>query len=586
MNPKLLIDRHPLLLKYILVCCCFMLQSFIFLNLYDVVASRWTSTLLPALSDGLLMSLPFVFLPPRWRRRTLWPVAVVFTLYCLSEAVYLRNFSDFYNLNVLYSGNILDSLVINTTLHSFRLSDLLLLATPVIMAVIFRFLPATDGIFTRKLRLTACVVTIIAPLLCWIFSARRLYYWEVKDFFQGSPAEQCLQAARLSIVRLSHPIILTTLCGDLGVVPLAAYTASTIIPDTHTLTDAERQQIERFMSVAPPQPDSLYATAMKANSDKSLILIIVESLNTTALTDPLAADMTPTLLRLAGDSSSVTALEVMSQIGPGESSDGQFMYNTGLLPLRNLPLVSNYAEADYPSLAKALGRRNSVEVIGEQRRVWNHDLTSRSYGYTGMFDKICADIGIDEDSLILSRAAAIADSLPQPFFMAVTTITMHTPYNKTRVSRSAFGGDRRFDVMEARDRVYAERLHHFDRSLNMFIKALRQSGRLDNTVIAIVGDHPATEGYLSPRLECASVPLIIYNAGISVRSPRQITQVDVFPTLLDIMSVPRATTGDPLRLPRYRGMGTSLLAAPPANDRRAEAWDISSLIIRSRLYAQ
>lgn len=94
----------------------------------------------------------------------------------------------------------------------------------------------------------------------------------------------------------------------------------------------------------------------------NLVFLIVESLPYRAVTlnDSI---LTPTLCNLVNDSSVITLpCKVLTRYG--RSSDAQFMYNTGLLPLRTEPLVASYAHNNYPSLAKALGKE-SLEVIGE-----------------------------------------------------------------------------------------------------------------------------------------------------------------------------------------------------------------------------
>ncbi len=121
-----------------------------------------------------------------------------------------------------------------------------------------------------------------------------------------------------------------------------------------------------------------------ANRSRNLIFIIVESLASDAVGATVnGVKVAPTLSALAADSSAIVFRRMQAQVNHGRSSDGQFIYNTGLLPLRNNVVAKRYPSANYPSIAKALGYANSSEVVGEKPTFYNHSITNLSYGYTG-----------------------------------------------------------------------------------------------------------------------------------------------------------------------------------------------------------
>ena len=118
-------------------------------------------------------------------------------------------------------------------------------------------------------------------------------------------------------------------------------------------------------------------SSSKDNKLDNLILIVVESLTSKAFDYPEKEEYMPYLVSLEKDSTVLVVKNVIPQVTFGHSSDGQFMYNTGLLPLQEEALVMNYGEKDYPSLAKALAIE-SAEVIGEDKSSWRHSVTTRS----------------------------------------------------------------------------------------------------------------------------------------------------------------------------------------------------------------
>ena len=258
--------------------------------------------------------------------------------------------------------------------------------------------------------------------------------------------------------------------------------------------------------------------------------------------------------------------------GHGRSSDAQFVYNTGLLPLRGEALVTNYASKNYPSLAKAL-RRPSAEVIGENRRLWAHAATSASYGFDRLIDGLADDCD-DQDSIIFAEAARVAADMEQPFYLSVASLSMHDPYDGPRVTPSLqIEG---LPHEDDRDREYFERAHHFDASLGRFIEALRRDGLFGNTVIVITGDHEIRASSVPEYLHDDSVPLIIVNPGMKAARTAGVTQADVFPSLLQLMGTPYEVAGVP-----YAGLGRSIFLPAEPHKLSEEDYEVSEMIIKS-----
>lgn len=144
--------------------------------------------------------------------------------------------------------------------------------------------------------------------------------------------------------------------------------------------------------------------------------------------------------------------------------------------------------------------------------------------------------------------------------------------------------------------------NYTDRALGEFIAQLRADRRFDNTLIMIMGDHEAL-GTVRKELcndpvgkqivsDKPFVPLIILNAPFNLYYGKVMGQIDVYPTLLDLLGLNNYW---------WRGVGESILdphnpnfeidpqlnivgdTAGVAEDdiRRAKmAWEISDMIIR------
>ena len=77
---------------------------------------------------------------------------------------------------------------------------------------------------------------------------------------------------------------------------------------------------------------------------------------------------------------------VQSNITLGESSDGQFIYMTGLLPLRSAITISKIRNNKLPSLPKVLAQKGlrSIMIIPTLPSFWDQDKMCQQYG----FDKL------------------------------------------------------------------------------------------------------------------------------------------------------------------------------------------------------
>ena len=326
-------------------------------------------------------------------------------------------------------------------------------------------------------------------------------------------------------------------------------------------SEAELRELADFWDTprpAGPLNDSI-AAILDSNRGRNLIMIIVESWNSAIFSMPGADAVCPCTDSLRNDPATLFFGDITAMTGHGRSSDGQFIINTGLLPLRDEALVTRYADADYPSLAKRLGH-HAVEVISENRSLWNHFATTRSYGYSGLYDdKVPKGTPIAiQDSTMFAAAMDVASTLPTPFMLEITTIGMHQPY--TRPTGVSISPD---NVYDSRDRHYLEAVHAFDRSLRDFIGSLHASGLYDNSVIVIVADHEEGPPMLSEHFDGLSTPMMILNSSLNRDAlPSDITsrpayQMDIFPTVLDIMGHTDTTA--------YRGMGNSLIRPLPAD---------------------
>ena len=586
---------------FIVLCIVSFVQTFAFFQLTGISSALFRTKVISAIFSTIVIYLPFLFIGRKWRI-TVWIPIVAYTLFMITNVWYYRQFHAFYTGSALCAGAIFNSFVIEGTIALIRQSDLFLIVPPILLIPLYvhLHLDTENSQYGNKMRFALLLIWIICiPAQSALAFRRHSIY---VDKVENSNENPMSRLALFYNTYVANPIDVTYLSHNIGLPYALFYMISDIYPDKVGLTESDYVDIKEMLSDVNPNPIS-------GNKGKNLIFVIAESLNSEVLRLSREYGITPTLHHLMKDTS-IVALNVVPQVGPGGSSDGQFICNTGLYPIFNQPLVSHYASADYPSIAKSLGYSNSLEFISEGKNIWNHYLTTISYGYTEIYDLIkdrpivgdesarfeCEEKG--EDGHLFNYASAIIEHTRNPFYAFVTAISMHTPYDKPSVTPTLDTTHPFFKSMSNHKRNYLEAAHHFDTALGELINRLDEAGVLDNTVIAIVSDHNVPTQYFDGEMQDPFIPMIIYNAGVKLDYTGVIGQVDVFPTLLDVMGIESyilSQTGA-----EYRGLGHSILSDNPptcaiggdgvilptgvVDSTLINRVEMSSLIIQSRFF--
>ena len=389
-----------------------------------------------------------------------------------------------------------------------------------------------------------------------------------------------------------------------GLIPYCTYSLCQALSHSHKVTDAERASIDRFLQEQCPQyVDNSHCTEPL---QRNLVLFVVESLHSWPIgMEVKGREVTPSLNRLVEGEGVIYAPHVLFQTGHGHSSDAHFIYNTGLLPLRDDVVAVYYGDGPYPSLADALEGYDCRMMVCDEKGYWNQAVTSQSYGfdklYSGEYLETSGALqchGGVADAALTDCAMALLPQMRQPFFLEMVTMTMHTPYPQDKVRPSWILDS---DTLTAEARSYLNCVNLTDSCIGAFIDGLQRKGLDKNTVVVIVSDH--TQIYRN-RVKGLTdyeavpddwgIPMIIVGCDTTLRHEPVIGQVDFFPTILDVMGANAYP---------WKGLGHSLLrhdvrsAIQPRNmsvlgdstaltPQQRQAWDISRLLIldRSRFF--
>lgn len=154
----------------------------------------------------------------------------------------------------------------------------------------------------------------------------------------------------------------------------------------------------------------------------------------------------------------------------------------------------------------------------------------------------------------------------RPFFAWLHFFDAHAPYNPPEPFRTSYAG-----------RAYAGEIAYMDTQLGRLVSALESRHLLDRTIIVVIGDHGESLGEHGEGAHgfflyegVVRVPLILRTPYPPTRGRRVaelVRTLDVMPTVLDLLGVPRPATA--------AGRSLAGLMSGAAGDDSAEAYSES-----------
>lgn len=308
---------------------------------------------------------------------------------------------------------------------------------------------------------------------------------------------------------------------------------------------------------------------------KSCIVILAESFESWVLEQEVEGkEITPYLNNLLKEKNTIYAPHVLTQVKGGRSIDAQLLLYAGLLPIQNGAYSIKYPNTYYPTLVKAFkgkypeGKTYAMTV--DKDITWNQNIVAKSFGFDSLIWK--KDFIMDErigyearknlgDYSFLSQCVEKMNCeelwpADVPVFMQCVTYSGHTPFRLQDEYKQVKFSDEIIQPMND----YITMANYTDRAIGHFIAKLRTNSKFDDTMIIITGDH---EGLVSDRKRLCEAPcgqgivsserytpFIVLNAPFDMRYEEVIGQVDLYPTMLELMG---------LNEYEWKGLGRSIL---------------------------
>lgn len=351
------------------------------------------------------------------------------------------------------------------------------------------------------------------------------------------------------------------------------------------------------------------------NPKDNCIIILAESLESWVLDKTVEGqEITPNLNRILKDTSVIYAPHVLSQVKGGRSIDAQLLMSSGLLPINSGPYSIKFPESYYPSIVKAFKEKHknakAYSLTIDKPMVWNQCIIAPVLGYDSLVSKNC----FIQEEPVGSRNQVGDRAFLRQCLDKIQKNEVWDESGNTLVQCITYSGHNPFILPDSLKRVsfspevpevlnnYMTMANYTDWAIGEFVAKIKADKRFDNTLVVIMGDHEAL-GTVRKELcndpvgkdivaDKSFVPLIILNAPFNMYYGKVMGQVDVYPTLLDLLG---------LNDYWWKGLGESIFnpqkpdfdvdpqfnligdtaSVPDENIRQAkEAWEISDMIIR------
>ena len=550
--------------------------NLLFMHYYILLTSHIETELdLTMFADNLLgvsfdvCIIFFVFYYLSWRR---WKTALLLCfavtwLWSFSNVMYSRFFFHYLTMSAIGQGGVLtDSLIIRCLLDNISWTDSYYLFSSILMIPITKSIKKEVVSYSvvRKILIGLCAAILVDlsvhAVYCVFHPQLRFmgYYCHRIYVHHCAIHRNMSQPNFANFSRGSIRTIFTDMIvncqGSIG------------------LTGEQR----RMIATEIERERSQLSDVCLNDSVKNIVFILVESyMSFTSEMKVNGREVTPFLNALKHDSLVYYNGTMHENVTIGESSDGQFIYMTGLLPLRSVITVSKARRTVQPGMPRKIGR-DSRMIIPTTASMWNQEEMCRQYG----FDILLASNDYADgrssslnDEQVFQMAMQKDNEAYMPFFSVILTMSMHQPYTKQI--------DPTFPVTDSsipKDLAcYLNACHYTDRQIERYFEHLKQTGLYDNSLIVIAADHSVHNTDFGGVSK--DIPLYLVNVPKEIQARMwhgECNQIDVYFTLLDLFGIESD----------WYGLGQSLISPDYSNHIDERKWDVSEWIIRGDYFSK
>lgn len=326
--------------------------------------------------------------------------------------------------------------------------------------------------------------------------------------------------------------------------------AQRVMADSSDITTVENYTSSKH---AKPNPD-YFGTAKGMN----VIYISLESFQNFLIGYKLhGEEVTPFLNSLAKDPNAIYFPNFFHQTAQGKTSDAEFLMENSLYPLPQGSVFTTKAQNTYQGLPAILKDKGYYSAVfhGNNKSFWNREEMYKSLGYDMFYDSTYYNMKEEnvinyglEDKPFFKETIPYLQSIPQPFYAKLITLSNHFPYPIDEEDQSIEPAETGDETVDG----YFQTARYLDEALKQFFEDLKLTGLDKNTMVVMYGDHYGiSENRKKPmskvmnreindfeQAQLQRVPLFIYAPSLKgFVNETYSGEVDVRPTVLNLLGI-------------------------------------------------
>ena len=495
------------------------------------------STLLPHLAILGIIVFPALFFKNKGFIKYLIAVDILYSLLLVCDLSVFRGTGYFMDLKYIVYKDLFN--VLNNSIFNIRIIDLIFFIDVVCFGLMY-FKLRDSIIFDRK-NITGAVSIIICLTLVfgwhYLFDIKRVAGSDIR-FVQND-----WEVAWSPVAKMTNRS------------PLAHHIYEgylTINKEIKNDDEEEMKEVDEWLAWNDEKlPDNEFKGIAKG---KNVIFLQIESLENFVINQKVyGQEITPNINRLI--SKGLYFDNVYEQNNAANSIDADFMLNTGILPLGDKITALNYPEVKFNSFPRMLEKQGYTTITTHAEKLgdWSWaELHKGGFGVQNIWDINQYNVdeyvgfGLSDRSLYTQFAKKISE-VKEPFYGLVPTLTSHGPFDIKDEYRY-------LDLPEELDKTklggYFQSINYADKQIGLFIDLLEEQGLMDNTIIAIYGDHGGIHKYYINELKdiqlegnwwqdyTKEIPFVIYGKDMPSKTINTIGgHIDIVPTVAYLLDI-------------------------------------------------
>lgn len=481
-----------------------------------------------------------VLIGPKWNKYIGFILSFIYTLYLVAQRIYYRGFSQYFRFSTALGLAKEVSEVGGSIKELMQFSDFIpficLLAITVLFIVVYQLFTKNNK-YHLTLRLI-CIPFFVASLAMFIINNNMILKTrEGTTNFDIYKSDYYVYDAIPNTNQFVDKFGLLSL----------SYRDCQLLISNSAIADEDYKTIDSFFNEKNKVHN--YNDMTGIFKDKSLLIIQAESLIDLGISE----ELTPNLYYYMNKGIKVEGFNTPLLIG--STSDTEFMSNTSIIPMSGgYPVCYEYINNTYPNTLGNIFKDNGYNTYGYHNNYaeyYNRNVTFDKYGYE-FFDS--AKLGLEnlEPDSKLAETIGWILSEKDKYLGYWVTYSGHQPYNLNEVGVSEE------DVQKIKELypnlndeyvAYLAKNMDLDRSIANFINVMDWTGKLNDFVIILYGDHVVkgldfSKGSNYDEVfginsddnpEILNTPLIIYANDIEHKDlKKSSTALDIMPTVINL----------------------------------------------------